>query len=578
MFHKKKIPFYAVGKEIPLQLSTQYKLLDPTTLKMVKQAKNRATFLSFLVLLGFCAILGKLFYLNVMRQQPVPNRPIILQEDIPLIRKNILDRNGNILATSLPTIDLSVNPSKVKNPEEVAKALAKILPDTDEKELYKKLTSTANFKYLKRNITPTEQNSINWLGYYFLNEEKGEKRIYPHMNLFSHLLGVVDIDNNGVSGLEKSFNHQLTENSVQLSVDLPIQDSTYHELTAGIEKYKADGGTAVVLNVHTAEVLAMVSLPDYNPNFSIPNDPERLFNKAALGIYEFGSVFKLFNTAMALEAGVISPYSVFDVSEKLKIGRKRIEDFQGQNRPLLTPEVLMHSSNIGSVMIALKAGEERQRKFLKRFGFFEQLPLEIPEKASTLYPKAQKWHDLTVANVAYGYALSVSPLHLISAVAALVNGGTYRVPTFLKNGNQERPEYKVLTEKTSETIRNMMWAVVNWDTKPTKPIYGYAVGGKTGSANLIKDGKYVQRALRTTFVGAFPMNNPKIAVLVTLENPKGIKETWNFNTAGWNAKPVALNIISTIAPYLGILPIKEYPIPAYIKKAIENSKAHKKGG
>ena len=279
---------------------------------------------------------------------------------------------------------------------------------------------------------------------------------------------------------------------------------------------------------------------------------------------------------MGLDSGVIKPTDSYDAGHAIKIGRKTFTDYRGENRPLLVPEILIHSSNLGSIRIALKAGYKRQKEFLERFGFYKPLPIPLPERTRTQYPHAKKWAEITSANVAFGYGISVSPLHLISAVSALVNGGYYRVPTFLKDGNKGKPEYQVVSEKTSEMIRHMMWGVINWNIKPNNPVYGYAVGGKTGTANLIKNGRYVEGTSRTSFVSAFPMNDPKYAVMVTLENPKRIKETYNFNTAGWNAKPTGLQIIAQIAPYLGIAPEEPWAQPAYMQRAIEATYKAKK--
>lgn len=574
---KRKETFYYPGQEIEQTAMDKYRCLDGATMVALKKARNRISLILVALTMCFCIIIGKLFYLTVMNYEPRQFVPSVLKTNFELARKNIVDRHGHILATSLPTVDLSVNPAMIKgDKKEVASNIVKALPDLKYDDVLRRLNSGGTFRYIKRNLTPAERNAINWLGYYFLSETPGEKRAYPQRNLFSHLVGSVDIDGNGIAGLERAYNTALKEQDIELSVDLAVQEAARRALDKGIEKYGANGGAAIVMDVNSAEVLAMVSLPDYTPNLSLKLTPEQQFNKASLGIYEFGSVFKLFNTAMALEYKDITPWDVFDASEPIKIGRKRIEDYRGQERPLMVAEVLMHSSNIGTVQIAQKSGYKKQQEFLKRFGFYRALPIALPERGGVLVPGDKKWADITSANVAFGYGISVSPLHLIAGVSALANGGYYRVPTFLKDGNKGRPEVQVMSQKTSEQLRPMMWAVVNWDLKKNHPVAKYAVGGKTGSANLIENGKYVKGKLRTTFVGVFPMNAPKYAVLVVLEDPKGIKETWNFNTAGWNAKPIALEIIANIAPHFGIQPIEEYTLPAYVQKAIDITNEAKK--
>lgn len=576
MFFKKKETFYYPGQEIPQTALDKYRCLDGATLVALRKARGRMTLILVVLSICFCVIAGRLFQLTVVNFQSRQFVPSVLKTDFELTRKNIVDRNGVLLATSLPTVDLSINPSMVKNKFEVAQNINKALPDISVEDILRKIDAGGTFRYIKRNLTPTERNAVNWLGYHFLAETPGEKRVYPQRNLFSHLIGAVDIDNKGVSGLEKSYNTALTKTDLVLSVDMSVQEMARTALEKGIAKFSATGGAAVVMDVNNGEVLAMVSLPDYTPNLSLKLNKDQQFNKASLGVYEFGSVFKLFNTAMALDNGDITPYDVFDASAPYKIGRKSIEDYRGQNRPLMVPEILMHSSNIGSVRIALKEGYKKQKEFLGRFGFYKTLPIALPERGGVLVPRGNKWADITVANVAFGYGLSISPLHLIAGVSSLANGGLYHIPTFIKEGNKGRPEYQVISPKTSEIMRQLMWAVVNWEISPKNPVVKYAVGGKTGSANLIENGKYVKGVLRTTFVGVFPINKPRYAVMVVMEDPKRIKETWGFNTAGWNSKPVGLEIVANIAPHLGVQPVNDYVPAAYVQRAIEVTKIAKK--
>lgn len=576
MIRRTKETFYYVGQEIPHKRLDRYRCLDAATRGVLLTANKRILFILVGLTICFIIIIGRLFYLTIVDYQPRSFTPSVLKTTLALKRHNITDRNGLILALSLPTVDLSVNPQKIKDPEETARQLVKALPDLSYESVYQKLTSPMNFQYIKRNLVPREREAIKWIGNQYLEETKNERRFYPQGSLFSHILGGVNIDNVGTAGLEKAYDRELATEDIRLSLDTAVQEIVRQSLMKGISKYKADGGLGLVMNVHTGELLAAVSLPDYDPNLPADGDMNRRFNKATLGTYEFGSVFKLFNTAMALENGDIRPTDTFDTSQTVKIGRKVIEDYRGENRRLTVPEILIHSSNIGSVQIALKSGWQKQQEFLGRFGFYDKLPIRLPELGGTQYPTGKRWADMTSANVAFGYGISVTPLHLIAGVAALVNGGYYRVPTLMKDGNRDRPVYQVLKSKTSEQIRHMMWAVINWDMKESNPVAGYAVGGKTGSANLLENGRYVQGRLRTSFVGAFPMNDPQYVVLITLENPKKIKETWMFNTAGWNAKPIGLEIISRIAPYVGVQSAERWVQPAYIDNAIASSKQHKK--
>lgn len=577
MFKKKTESFYFPCQEIPLQKMDKWRYLDMTTRRQLKIASGRMGFISFWFLLAYAVIIGRLFYLTVMNYEPRTFQSTV-QTNYALNRHNILDRNGIILATSLPTWDLSVDPALVKgDPKEIAEKIHAALPDIDMENIYNKITSNAGFKYIKRNLTPKERSAVNWLGYYFLSETKGEKRVYPQGSLVAHLLGGVDIDNIGIAGIEKAYDTELMDKDVQLSIDVSVQEMVRNALVQGIEKFKAEGGLALVMDINNGEILASVSLPDYDPNIPAGKGGKERFNQATLGTYEFGSVFKLFNTALGLESKTITVNDVFDASKPLKLkGAKAIEDYRGQNRPLTVPEILIHSSNIGSAQIGLKIGWEKQKEFFGRFGFYEKLPIALPERAQPQYIKKEKWNEVESSRLAYGYGISVSPLHLIAGVASLANGGLYHTPTFIKGGNDGKSEMRVISEDTSKKMRHMMWAVVNYELKKDNPSALYAVGGKTGSKQALANGRYVEGSLRTSFVGVFPMNDPKYIVLISYDDPKKVKETFMFNTAGWNAKATGLQIIGEIAPYFGIEPVIEWKQPAYIERATERSLAAKK--
>lgn len=568
----KKEPFYYPGVEIPQAQVEAYRYLDNATKKYLKIAAGRMGVVMVCCLLALGVIIARLFDLTILNYEKRSYKTSILPDEYVSGRHNIVDRNGIVLATTLTSWDVSANPTMVKDPAEVAHKLALTLPDLKESDLLEKLSSDKSFLYIKRNMAPAELEAVNWLGYHFLTYEKVKKRAYPQGTLFSHILGGVNIDNVGTSGIEKAFDSTLETQDVQLSLDTSVQEMARTNLRAGIQKYLAEGGLAIVMNVNNGEILASVSLPDYDPE--IPAKPEEMkkrFNQVSLGVYEFGSVFKLFNTAMALENKVVKITDVINASHPVKVGRKEITDFRGQNRPLTITEILMHSSNIGSAEIALKAGYEKQRNFLRKFHFFEKLNVPLPERGSPIYNTKDRWADIETANVSFGYGLAVTPLHLISAVSALVNGGYLYTPTFLKDGNKDKAVTQVLDSKISEQIRYMMWAVINWDPWSKNPASAFAVGGKTGTANIKTSGGYDTKKVRTSFIGVFPVNDPKYAVLVTLINPKAIKETYSFNNAGWNAKPVGLNIIKEIAPYLNVAPISDLELPKYVKDSIEIS-------
>ena len=572
LFHRKKtVPFYAPCHEISAPKRDKDRYLDAATQKNLRVASGRMILASIVFIAFLFVIWGRLFYLTVLNydKRPPKSTTWTISENLP--RYNIVDRNGVVIATTLTSWDISVNPSKVKDPEEVARQLAQKLDGVKEKDILEKLKSDSNFKYIKRGATPNELEAVNWLGYHFLTYEAVNKRAYPQGPLFSHILGGVNIDNVGTAGIEKSFDAELKEHEIQLSLDTSVQEMVRTNLKNGIQKYKAEGGLGMVIDINTGEILASVSLPDYDPEMPAGKDTSTRFNMPTLGVYEFGSVFKLFNTAMALENKTIKATDKIDASHPLKIGKKTMEDFHGQNRTLTVTEVLIHSSNIGSAKIALAAGYEKQREFLRKFNFYDKLAIPLPERGTPLYNTKDKWAEIESANVSFGYGIAVTPLHLLAGVAALTNGGFYNTPTFIKGGNEGKATTKVLDSEISEQLRHMMWAVINWDPWTKNPAKHYAVGGKTGTANMKEGHSYNTNKVRTSFVGVFPVNNPKYAVQVTLLNPKGIKETFMFNNAGWNAKTVGLNIINEIAPYLNIAPVTDYQPPAFVQQSIETS-------
>ena len=492
-FGRKKEIFYYAGQEIPQQKLDRYRCLDAATRGVLKKAQARTGVIIGFLIVAFGLILGKLFFLTVMHYEARSFKPSVLKTTVAFKRQNILDRNGMVLATSIPTHDLSVNPRKIKNPERTAADLVKAMPDLNYDDVLAKFKSPRAFQYIKRNITPAESNALLSVGSPYLEETNNEKRAYPQGSLFSHILGAVDLDNVGTEGLEKAYEEELKEKDVQLSLDIVVQGIVHQVLTERIKKYQAIGGFSIVMNVNNGEILAMVSLPDYDPEQpSTDETMEYRFKKATLGTYEFGSVFKLFNTALALESGDIKVTDSVDAirgSLKIPLGKGRvkvIEDFNGgQNRWLTVPEVLMHSSNIGSARIALKAGWQKQKAFFERMGFYGRLDINLPELGRSRGPREAKWSEITSATAAYGYGVMVTPLHLVAAVAALANGGYYRVPTFIKGGNDGKHEVKVLSKEVSDKMRHLMWAVVNWDIKKNSPISRYAVGGKTGTADMM---------------------------------------------------------------------------------------------
>jgi len=472
-------------------------------------------------------------------------------------RANIYDRNGILVATNLPTVNLYADATKIPDAKQAADKLTDVLPDLKYDELLGKLNSTQRFVYLRRHLTPMEQSNVNRLGIPGVYFEKAERRIYPQGSLFSHVVGTTDSDNRGSAGVEKTFDSILGAQNepIALSLDVRVQHAARETLMAGITRFKASAGTAVVMDATTAEVLAMVSLPDYDPKAVGVAPEDARFNRATLGLYEMGSTFKLFTAAMALDSGTSTLNSSYDATDPIKIGRFTIKDYKGKHRPLTVPEVLIHSSNIAAAKMALDVGTETQKAYLRNLGLLSPLALELPEVGTPQYPAS--WHEISTITIAYGHGISVTPVHVTSAVSALVNGGTLHSPSIIRRTTGETQEgRRVISPQTSETMRALMRMVVLEGSGKQANVKGYLVGGKTGSAEKVsRVGGYNRSSNRTSFVAAFPIDAPRYVVLVVLDEPRGTKETYNYATAGWNAAPTAGVLIAKIAPMLGVFPI-----------------------
>lgn len=547
--------FYLPGQEIKIDKSIAFNVLtcekDPLS---TCKARMLVAVLAFMF--AYLVITIRLFNVCIsgdyVQKKAVEDSNLQAFSSSPIKRADILDRNGIIVATSLPTVNLFANPKKVLNPQKAAIELNKILPDLRYEDLLHKLTRRGSFVYLKRNLTPSQQYQINALGIPGLEFENGEKRIYPHKNLFAHVLGNTNIDNTGISGVEKKLDERLTESDIalQMTIDVGIQDTIREHLAEAVKKFSAQGAAAILMDINTSEIISLVSLPDFDPNDSQNINSNVMFNMATKGVYEPGSVLKIFNTAMSLDSGKVRVADKFDATQPLKLKYNVIKDYRGENRWLSVPEILIYSSNIGSARMAFAAGSDTQQEFMKKIGFFDELPIEVPERGKPLVPK--RWGEGTVATVAFGYGLAVSPLHVITAFSGVINGGIYHNPTLLKRQHRD-PGRRIVSKQTSKSMRELLRLVVVEGSGKRANVKGYEVAGKTGTANkLSENGKYVDKKVRTTFVSAFPISNPKYALLVMMDEPKATKETWGFVTSGWNTVPTAGKIIEAIAPQLNI--------------------------
>ncbi len=477
------------------------------------------------------------------------------------MRAEIRDRNGVLLATTLKTASLFAEPKNVIDRQELASKLSVVLDDMSEAVILSKLASAKNFVWIKRNLTPGQQYKINSLGIPGLHFKEEEKRFYPMGTLASHLLGYTDVDNRGIAGVEKYFDSQLRGSETQpqridLSIDVRIQHALRDELSRYMSIFRAIGAAGMVLDVKTGEVLGMASLPDFDPNR--PNDfsGDSKFNKVSLGVYEMGSTFKTFTVAMALEAGKVGIYGGYDATKPIRKAGFRIRDDHPKKRWLSVPEIYMYSSNIGASKMADDVGPKNHKAFLAKIGMLDKPSIELPEIGAPILPP--RWNSLETMTISFGHGLSVSPLQLSTGIAAMINGGNYVNPTVIRRDlNKGLLVREVISAKTSDTMRKLMRLVVEKGTGSQAAAKGYLVGGKTGTAEKVEGGRYKRNALLTSFVSAFPMNNPRYVVLAMLDEPKGNASTHGFRSAGWTAAPIVGRLIARIGPILGIAPIDE---------------------
>ena len=475
----------------------------------------------------------------------------------PAGRADIVDRNGVLLASNLPTHTLYVEPSKIFDREEAVVALGRVFPDLDLERAASLIASGRKTALLRHNLTPEQSHAINRLGVPGLWLERQEQRFYPQGRLFAHAVGFTDVDNRGLAGVEKAVDEELRRRAeahqgpLALSLDIRIQHVLAEALAETMTAHRAVGAAGMVMDVESGELLALVSLPSFDPKGPDRSGADALFNRATLGTYELGSTFKPFTIAMALDHGIAGIEDSFDATEPIKVSRYLIRDHHPENRWLTVPEILIHSSNIGAARLAMEVGAKRQRAFLDALGMFERMPLESPERGWPIAPR--RWSDHTTMTVGFGHGLAVTPLHLIASYAALVNGGIAVTPTLLKREpGANLVQRRVISAETSAIMRMLLYAVVAEGTGRKAAVPGYLVGGKTGTAEKAIGGSYKRDSMITNFVGVFPIDRPRYAVLTLMDEPKGTEETFGFATAGWTAAPVAGTVIERIAPFLGI--------------------------
>jgi len=477
-------------------------------------------------------------------------------------RPDILDRHGRLLATDIKGATLYADPAKVIDIDELAEQVTSVLTDVDAKTLRAKLRAGGRFVRIKRELTPKQQEEIHELGLPGLAFIEEYRRVYPMGATASHVVGLVDVDNKGLAGIEKFIddNPQLTmsdDQAVTISLDLGAQHVMREELSKAIKVYHAKAAAGIVMDVHSGEVLALASLPDYDPNRREQAlDKDRL-NRVGFGVYEMGSVFKVFTVAGVLDMGLASMRTHYDASSPIHYASFTIDDFHGQHRSLSVPEVFIYSSNIGAAKMALEMGVDRHRAFLKKLGLMSRVSTEIGDSAAPIIPT--HWQKLNTMTIAFGHGMSVTPIQLAASTLPLVNGGIAVAPTFLPRSREDGMAggSRVLKSETSSAMLKLMRLNVLKGTGKRANADGYRVGGKTGTAEKVVGGHYSTSTLLTSFLSTFPTDAPEYLVLVMLDEPQPVAESSNQATAGVNAAPTAGKIIERIAPILGVAPRPE---------------------
>jgi cell division protein FtsI (penicillin-binding protein 3) len=488
-------------------------------------------------------------------------------------RPDILDRNGEILATDVRMPSLFGEPKRLIDVDEAVELLTAVMPDLDAKEVRERLGNRKRgFAWLKREITPKQQQEVHKLGIPGLGFLTENKRTYPNGAEVAHLIGLVNIDNQGIAGIEKWLDGNglaalhaaglatdRLQEPVQLAVDLRVQHAVRDELVAARDKFKAKATAGLITDVRTGEVISMVSVPDFDPNNpKEANDPTRI-NRLTTGVFEMGSTFKALTLAMALDSGKYTLNSSLDARASLRYGKFNISDYHAQKRVLTLPEVFTYSSNIGTAKMALGLGVEHHKWFLRKMGQLDRLTTELPESAMPIVPK--RWGELNTITIAFGHGLSVAPLQATMAVGALMNGGAMIPPTFLKRSEEEAKKLavQVIKPETSAMMRYLMRLNAEKGTAKKVDLPGYYVGGKTGTAEKVVNGRYSKTKLLTTFMAVLPADKPRYLVTVLIDEPQPIAETHGYATSGWNAAPTTAKIIARVAPMLGMEPRLDLP-------------------
>jgi cell division protein FtsI (penicillin-binding protein 3) len=538
--------------------------------RLRQRAEGRLVLMSLVFLMAFGSVGVRMAALATTEAE----EPSVIAStaSIHTTRADITDRQGRVLATNFATNALYAHPHEIVDARAAADGLAEIFPEMDAEALYARFTSERRFLWLRRYLSPEQEQMVHDLGEPGLLFGPREMRLYPNGSIAAHILGGAGFGQEavnaaeviGIAGIEAMFDDELRdparEAPLALSIDLTVQAAVEEVLAGGMMLMNARGAAAVLMDVHTGEIVAMASLPDFDPNARprplLEGDPadSPLFNRAVQGVYELGSVFKAFTIAQALELGLYNTGDMIDTRGPLRMAGFAIRDFRSYGPSQSVHDVFTHSSNIGTARIAQVIGGERQRMFLEQLGLLEPAPVEIVEAANARPLLPGRWGELSTMTISYGHGVSTSLVQLAGAYATMVNGGTRIAPTLLRQDAPQAGE-RVISEATSRSMRELMRAVVTEGTASFGEVEGYAVGGKTGTADLPRatGGYYDDRNL-TTFASAFPMHDPRYVLITMLQEPVETSGPEPRRTAGWTAVPVAAEIIRRSAPLLGLRP------------------------
>lgn len=550
-------------------------------------ARGRSAFIltSFLLLYALVA-------LRVLELTYI--RPYFLKQETPITasidevkpisketRGKITDREGNILASNVAVTALYIDPVFIQNKDEAYKDLKRIFPSESAETLKDRVFSGKRNILVRADLTPQEQEAILQAGYPGLIFRKEYMRIYPQGEQTAHLVGFVGSDGKGLEGLERIFDKQLNKGEdVTLAVDLRLQYAMHKALAAKMKDFTAKAASGIIMDIKTGEILSSVSLPDYDPNTFSDAKPYQRFDTNINGVYEMGSTFKILSTAALFESKDPDMTLSYDATKPLVSGRFKIHDYHAEKRVLTIPEIFMHSSNIGSALIGQDVGTDTLKTVYRDLGLFDRINVSGMTTAQPLVPKP--WRPVSTLTASYGHGIAVTPMNMVQAVGTIANGGVKTTPTFIKTREQNLRQTRILSEKTSKQMLQLMRLVVTNGTGGNAEVAGYSVAGKTGTAEKISaSGGYQKDKLLSSFVGVFPAYDPQYLVMVMIDEPKGNKKSYGYATAGWTAAPAVKDVVTSMAAILGLPKntdlTKDTQMVGRLQEIIDQSETNQKG-